>query len=557
MSLEARNRNLTAWFHNVEQGTLVLPRFQRFEAWSHQNVGDLFNTVLQGLPIGAMLVLEIGNEQPFISRAIKGAPETDARVTENLLDGQQRLTALWRGLYNNYETRTYYFVVPPTDTERIYVESKARWQQPGDKELRPIWLNSPNKLWAERLIPLDLVAPGEANHRRLKEWLRLAIPDPDERETVTERATEVRVTLANYNIPFLSLPPSTSKDTALGVFIKMNTSAEPLSTYDIVVAQIEAAMGQSLHDLVANTKEECPLIEAYYGIEDLTLYAGALLQGKAPIESTYLSKEFGPKLLENWDGFIQGVKRTVAFLEEERVFDNARLPTEVVIPVLVSLWASAATKGDAEGRARSVIRKYLWRSFFTARYERATNSRTLSDSVAMQRYLSSPDGEAPEVFSDDLFPLPEVGELLTAAWPKKKDRLARAILAVAIRKGGIDLADGSTASRGNLARREYHHVYPDAHLSRQGLGADQIYRSLNCALVTWSTNRTISDKEPERYLAERRDNSVLGEAEVRHRLASHLIPYDEMVSGDYQAYIQARAVLVYEAMLRLCNGEGV
>jgi hypothetical protein len=67
--------------------------FQRYEAWDHSNVTQLFDTILQDLPIGAALVLEIGNEVPYICRTLKGAPETGERITENLLDGQQRLTA--------------------------------------------------------------------------------------------------------------------------------------------------------------------------------------------------------------------------------------------------------------------------------------------------------------------------------------------------------------------------------------------------------------------------------------------------------------------------------
>ena len=60
--------------------------------------------------------LEIGDEEPFISRTLKGAPEMGERVTEHLLDGQQRLTALWRGLHNNYDDRTF-FVYLTTDEE--------------------------------------------------------------------------------------------------------------------------------------------------------------------------------------------------------------------------------------------------------------------------------------------------------------------------------------------------------------------------------------------------------------------------------------------------------
>jgi hypothetical protein len=71
---------------------------------------------------------------------------------------------------------------------------------------------------------------------------------------------------------------TTKKETALNVFIKMNTSAAPLSMYDIVVAQVEAGLGQSLHDLVGDIRETCPALEMYYSPEDLALYASALLQ---------------------------------------------------------------------------------------------------------------------------------------------------------------------------------------------------------------------------------------------------------------------------------------
>jgi hypothetical protein len=38
---------------------------------------------------------------------------------------------------------------------------------------------------------------------------------------------------------------------------------------------------------------------------------------------------------------------------------------------------------------------------------------------------------------------------------------------------------------------------------------EQIFRALNCALVTWRTNRTISNKDPVAYLKERADSSLL------------------------------------------------
>jgi len=95
----------------------VLPRFQRFEAWTHRHVAGLLDTVLRELPAGALLVLEIGNEEPFFSRSMAGAPETGDRITEHLLDGQQRLTALWRSLTNDYPDRTYFVQMTSQDED--------------------------------------------------------------------------------------------------------------------------------------------------------------------------------------------------------------------------------------------------------------------------------------------------------------------------------------------------------------------------------------------------------------------------------------------------------
>lgn len=555
MAIDARNRSLPDWFTRVRTRQLVLPRFQRFEAWGQGNVTQIFNTILRDLPVGAVLVLEVGDEEPFISRTLEGAPTTGERVTEHLLDGQQRLTALWRGFHNNYEDRTYFlYLVPDEETGMPYfVDSIARWQKEKDKEPRPFWANRPEELWKRRMIPLDLCVPSEGGPQQFRKWAKLAISDTDEREEITEQVSTIRGKFAAFNLPYLSLPVTTQKDTALDVFIKMNTSAAPLSIYDIVVAQVEAGMGKSLHDLVADARERCPEIGEYYSLEVLTLYAAALMQGRAPTNATYMSKDFGPRLLDKWDSFVRGVARTATFLAEERIFDASRLPTDVVIPVLVALWSVAPDGLDAEGRARTILRKFLWRALFSNRYEKATNTRSLVDVNELRPLITGAGQSMPIVFNDEQHPLPHLQELTVAAWPKNKDRLARAILALALKHGGLDLADGSTVSRANLAKREYHHLFPDALLKRLGFTDAQIYRSLNCALVTWRTNRNISDKEPERYLAERREGANLGEAEIRTRLTSHLIPYDEMVAGDYDAFLVKRAELIHAAMLKLCE----
>ena len=102
---------------------------------------------------------------------------------------------------------------------------------------------------------------------------------------------------------------------------------------------------------------------------------------------------------------------------------------------------------------------------------------------------------------------------------KGNEHRGRAVLAVSLYFGATDFADGQIASHENISRREYHHIFPDALLSECSIGS---YRALNCALVTWKTNRTIGRKDPLQYLKDRVQWADV--ATVADRLKTHIHP---------------------------------
>jgi hypothetical protein len=137
--------------------------------------------------------------------------------------------------------------------------------------------------------------------------------------------------------------------------------------------------------------------------------------------------------------------------------------------------------------------------------------------------------------------------------------------------GGLDIADGTRATRTHLKNREYHHLFPDSLLQNLGgLTAEQASKALNCALITWNTNRNISAKEPIDYLRERVLSARLGEAEIRSRLSTHAIPFDALnvggyancedaveragkIASDYDAFLTVRGQIVLAALKDLCD----
>jgi hypothetical protein len=575
--LEARNRYVPDWFTRIRTGQVRLPRFQRLEAWSHAEVTSLLESVLRGLPAGAALVLEIGDREPFLSRTMPGAPHATERVNEHLLDGQQRLTALWRALHDLYDDRTYFAYVENTSGhDEDSVESKmilgvGRWTRDGKKF--PLWADDPREHYARGLIPFHLLRPGDPAPQ-VREWCDEATDgDLIASRDLQDRVNDLRGMVALFNIPFLSLPVHTPPDVAVRVFVKLNTTAVELTPFDILVAQGEAATGQSLRDLESELRRRVPALSEYVDPGDLILSVAAYREDRSPTEASFFRLDLR-SIFEKWDDIAAGIAGAISFLEEEAVFDRQRLPTMAVVPVISALWGMMPKSLDGHGYARSLIRKYLWRSFLTRRYENAAATRGLQDFRGLRSLLLNETERLPiPLFDEEIYPAPTTEELMRAPWPRGRDILARGLLAVSLRGGAFDFADDRPASRDSVKKREYHHLFPDSLLEQDGLLSDQErFRALNCALVTWTTNRNISNKEPIKYLLERTDKAALGEPEIRRRLETHAVPFDAlnvggyaaelnqeareaMVKRDYQAFLEQRSQTMQKAITLLWNGE--
>ena len=262
------------------------------------------------------------------------------------------------------------------------------------------------------------------------------------------------------------------------------------------------------------------------------------------------------RLIEDWQLIVRGAERAVAFLEQERIVDAARLPTEVVLAPLIALWAHAPDNPDQLGAVRTLLRKYLWRAFVTTRYEFAAATSSFQDFRGLLPAVRS--GAQTEPTVDILtLPLPEVDEIKITGWPKQRDRLSRAILAVSFLGGAHDIADGSQITADNAPHREYHHLFPVAYLRDKGIDEASASVALNCSLITWRTNRVISAKPPLEYLADRALAAPLGEGQIRDRLTTHGIDFDDLAAEEFDVFLDNRARLVRSAFERLHRRSGL
>lgn len=601
-SSKAQDRTLGSWYSQIASGTLKLPRFQRFEAWDRARVAGFLNTVIQNLPVGVTLLLQVGDKEQFVSRYVATAPDAGGRVTEHLLDGQQRLTAFWRAMHNNYEGETYFVYLPEFDThtddgieyEEMVIHCLPRWVKTADPQQRyPMWANSPEQCLQRGLVPVQLLCPGDWG-ARVERWMTDATaalePDDDapdamkqfralekRRQDLRAVITTLRERVTHFNLPFLALPATTSADVALQVFVNMNTNSKPLSMYDLTVAKVEGETGASLHTLQDALEAAHVQLTHYGDLSWLILTTAALMQGKMPNRGGVAGMDMAA-MVATWPRLERALVRAANFLARQHIYDEERLPSSPVVAVIAACFDKIPEDGDALGRAEQLLRAYMWSSFFTSRYEGAAATRAYQDFKALAELLGRAqfgpaDYDCVPVLRRVDYPLPSAEQLVRVGWPKGADRLARAILAVNLHFGALDFADGHAVSYDSLRLREYHHVFPDALLQEGGI--TNSYLALNCALVTWKTNRSIGRKDPLAYLRDRVEWT--DEHTVQHRLRTHLLVYKclssatyedngkplqgaalaERLRPDFERFLAHRAALVAAAAESLAQGRHV
>jgi len=600
-SSSAQDRQIAVWFQKIENGEIKLPRFQRPQAWDRNRVCSLLDTVTKNLPLGVTLLLNVDQEQ-FVSRYLVSAPETGSRVTEHLLDGQQRLTALWRSLHNNYDDSKYFLYIRKFDKyldeneidtkDESSVFCRTRWVNKNGINM-PLWADIPSESFNRGLIPLELLRPGdiaseyekwvndainpikpqsgiENYEEKLFEWMSL-------KNEILTTIRDYRETISHFNLPYLALPSQTSKETALQVFINMNTNSKPLSQYDIIRAEIEGVKGVSLDDYQNKLNSLYPNVKYYFELPFLILATSALMQDKLPNQRGMwdMKKDL---MVENWDKMSIGLSKMSIFMESQGVYDQNRLPTNAVLSVIAALYTYIPENLDARGSFEILLRKYLWSSFFTDRYENSAASNAYNDFMALKNIITGKlndkglkytENDVP-VLDRTKYPLASEEELMRVGWPKRENIRARGIMAVFTKLGAFDFADGSQLSRQVLleSKRHYHHVFPDALLKEAEV---ESFLALNCALITDKTYLNISNKEPYRYLMERYEWT--SEDIVHSRLKSHLIPIQELKNGgyeglndekriekiklDFEGFIIKRAKYVVKAVNELSQGKEI
>lgn len=102
--LHYQSRYLVDWMRGIHEGRITLPTFRPSSVWDIGKAKSLIESLFRDRPVGTLLLMPT-DEERFRSRPIPGAVAATPRTGngELILDGQQRLTALWRVFHGEPE----------------------------------------------------------------------------------------------------------------------------------------------------------------------------------------------------------------------------------------------------------------------------------------------------------------------------------------------------------------------------------------------------------------------------------------------------------------------
>ncbi len=601
---------IPAWMGYIQQGLLRLPVFQRSFVWPARHAHSLVETILQNRTIGTLLVLE--NEHTFPSVPFYGAPNgqpgkaagPDVRL---ILDGQQRLTALWHGFGGAAHFYPKEFVQPP-----VFVYVKA-WKDDGqcDNGMLEIatdsqpqtganaykqYLAQPRVAYDNSCFPLSILAvdgvPTSQNVNKLSDWCVSVFPDDAKRSRLLE--TQINSSFGervrNYPIWYHSLPSDTSMESATKIFILSNNTSVPVSKFDIAVAHYDKGNYQDdisknkglryrILEYVNSTNPDVgkEVILSAADLEDpqklIPQYGSHLMKlacvmsGKPPSDGNFIEADTVDILTRNLKKLNEALSWAANFIKSQGFPLRKYLPSTIPFRVLPGMYIAAKSKGVSE-RAPflTLCRAFYWRSVFTKRYERDANRRLHDDYKDLVKGISRGRfgiDHNIKIFNDALFPA--MDEQYLSQMETDSSSMRKAICAIGALHGLDFATQENILSLNNISDWDYHHLYPKQYLLDNGVPKNHVNHCLNFALIRKDTNSRIIGKLPPcEYLSDQTDlaEGAVPPSEVRNAVASHLIPLREIMArpaggnaGEvYSKFISSRGKLIADEINMLCRG---
>ncbi len=553
----------------------MLPEFQRDFRWDLEQTHELFDSLIQDIFIGsiiygkpsfAMTLRKIDDRKRKSGRDKKSSKNSEPEYLNEvqmrqksdmglrvILDGQQRVTSIYRALTGEGGDQVWVYFKPDVDPRTLSSQKLEdvydRVAGEDNENYVCVRLEDAYNIEVKSYEDEDL----NMIFSRTKFSNRVDI-DSEELERarkIYRRAARLLLALFKQEklVTFHLLDMSLEKFCAF--FERSNSRGIQLNFTDVLAAKLYSGF---------NLRKEFKSLEAELGESvnrELMVRTVALLK-RSSNNGTTSNRKIDKQALLNeleahdfnvfWGVAAALYKKTRNYLQTQRLLVSSSLaPYEnMLVPLMIFMHEVGDTSKVNQDQAE-FLKWWYWSSIFSSRYSGTTNETILLDVEALKS-IAKKQKLPPTYFSTFRSKLEEPSDLLTYTRPS--GAIYRGILNLLHYSAPDGLLDwNSTQKVGTNDRLEEHHIFPSALLDQfdnkvldQGLAKEYGDSVVNRALMPKLTNIKVGKRWPEDYLNELKESNRL----LDKSLEAQHIPKELLNGMEFHSFLEARSRALFK-----------
>ena len=564
---------LSELMREVSSGKEQLPEFQRGWTWDNDRIRGIIASLSQGYPMGAIMRLEYGNENVrFKYRTIEGVTVTGVTPEFLILDGQQRLTSMYRATCckepvettteKGKEIKRYYYL----DIKKCLDESEDRVDAviavPSDRKIKTNFdrdvvldLSTRELEFEHEMFPINIIFDSNAREDWADGYKEYHEYDKTFMEKYKQFRTQVIDTIVGYKLPVITLGKETPREAVCKVFENVNTGGVPLTVFELVTATFATydfdlrkdwiecrdkirGKGETLNTDVMEGVDETAFLTA------ITLYTTYLSDKMTTCKKKDVLALNFEDYKKNRDILLEGYKMARKFLFQQYVFRKRDLPYTTQLIPLSAICAVIGTATFNLPSTQKILAKWFWCGIMGEMYGGANETRYATDIEDVVAEIQGKESQN-RTINAAYFSATRLLSLQT-----RNSAAYKGIMALVYREQCRDFMQGITMDivKSMDESPDIHHIFPEAYCKKMGLDKTKWNSIVNKTPLLPASNRQIGGDAPSVYSGNIMKKAEIDEAELRFRIESHLVNYDYLIADDFDHYFIARTKAILKVI---------
>jgi hypothetical protein len=581
-SFDSTKRSLFEILKDVGRGKIQLPDFQRGWVWDDSRIKGILASVAKSFPIGAIMLLETGNENVrFKAKPVEGVKlEEEVEPELLILDGQQRITSLYKTIMSNeivstrneknYKIQRWY-----------YIDMKKAMNGSYDLEEAIISLNEKKQITEDfgRDIILDL-SKKEYEYKNLmypvsmindystwrKEFNSYWQYDSEKLEFWDRFEEKIINSFKQYMLPVIIMKKENTKEAVCQVFEKVNTGGISLTVFELLTATFASDdfdLKQDWQEIKEKFKDYKLLANVnntdfIQAITLLASYKHRIERIKENLEDDDLPavsckrRDMLNLSLEDYlkykDLIVQGFMKAARILFENHIYTARDLPYNTQLIPMSAILAVLGDEIDNIANKKKLM-QWFWCGVFGELYGSANETRYALDLPQVVDWLKN-NGPDPKTIYDAHFSPSRLHTLRT-----RNSAAYKGIYALFMADGARDWLSAENIDFSNYFSEaiDIHHIFPIAWCKKNNISKNDYNSIINKTPLSSRTNRIVGGDAPSRYLQRIQKRAGVDVEEFEEILKSHLLSPQYLYADDFEGFFNHRKELILQKIEEAMN----